>query len=146
MANDAAQSYENHAKLVPGFHFVAFGMFALNLLWSLYRIIVSPSLDTTMSLILAVALILLFFYARLFALAVQDRVIRLEMRLRMERLLPDDLTPRIGDLTADQFVSLRFAVDAELPGLVRKVLDENLTDRKTIKQLITDWQADLLRA
>ncbi len=146
MANDAAQSYENHAKLVPGFHFVAFGMFALNLLWSLYRIIVSPSLDTTMSLILAVALILLFFYARLFALAVQDRVIRLEMRLRMERLLPDDLTPRIGDLTADQFVSLRFAGDAELPGLVRKVLDENLTDRKTIKQLITDWQADLLRA
>lgn len=85
-------------------------------------------------------------YARLFALTVQDRVIRLEMRLRLERLLPADLKSRIPELSPDQFVSLRFAGDAELPALVREVLDKNLTDRKQIKQKIRDWQADHLRA
>ncbi len=82
----------------------------------------------------------------MFALTVQDRVIRLEERLRFERLLPEDLKARIPEFTVAQLVSLRFASDAELPALARKVLSDNLTDRKTIKKLVQNWRADHLRA
>jgi hypothetical protein len=68
------------------------------------------------------------------------------MRLRLARLLPADLQSRISDFTLDQLISLRFASDAELPALARKVLDDKLNDRKTIKKLVKDWQADYLRA
>ncbi len=146
MASDVAQTYENHTKFVPAYHYVAFPIFAINFLWSAYRLVRSPSADTGLALLVAAGLILLFFFARLFALAVQDRVIRLEMRLRMRELLPDDLQPRVAEFTIAQLVSLRFASDAELPTLARKVLDEGLTERKVIKQLIRDWQPDLARA
>jgi hypothetical protein len=96
--------------------------------------------------LLAAALVVLVFYARLFPLAVQDRLIRLEERLRSERLLPADLRPRIGEFSADQLVALRFASDVELPVLARKVLDEKLTDRKAIKKLIKNWKPDYQRA
>jgi hypothetical protein len=82
----------------------------------------------------------------MFALAVQDRVIRLEMQLRLQNLLPADLRPRIPEFTVSQLVALRFASDAELPDLARKTLAENLRERKAIKQLIRDWQPDNLRA
>jgi hypothetical protein len=88
----------------------------------------------------------MFFFARLFALAVQDRVIRLEERLRLERLLPPDLQPRIQDFATAQLVALRFASDAELPALARKVLAENITDRKVIKRMIQNWRPDYQRA
>jgi hypothetical protein len=80
------------------------------------------------------------------ALKVQDRVIRLEMRLRMQQQLPPELRVRIPEFTVDQLISLRFASDAELPSLAQKVLDEKLTSRATIKKMVRDWQADLLRA
>jgi hypothetical protein len=73
-------------------------------------------------------------------------VIRLEMRLRLEKLLPADLKGRIQNLTPDQFISLRFAGDEELPALVREVLEKNITDRKEIKRRVKNWQADHLRA
>jgi Family of unknown function (DUF6526) len=94
----------------------------------------------------AVALLLLALFARLFALTVQDRVIRLEMRLRLTEILSADLRPRIPEFTARQLVSLRFASDAELPALARKVLDEKLSNGKAIKQLVKNWQGDYLRA
>jgi len=77
---------------------------------------------------------------------VQDRVIRIEERLRLERVLPADMQPRIGEFTIEQLVGLRFASNAELPELARKVLDEKLKDRKAIKQLIKTWRPDLARA
>jgi hypothetical protein len=89
---------------------------------------------------------MLAFFARVFALTVQDRVIRLEMRLRVAEVLPVDLRPRIPEFTVAQLVSLRFASDAELPALARKVLYEKLDNRKAIKQLVKDWQGDYLRA
>ncbi len=146
MAKGKVQSYENHARTVPPYHFVALPIFALNLFWSVYRAVVSFSFESVLALLLAMALVLLFFYARVFALTVQDRVIRLEMTLRLRQLLPADLQSRVNDFTVAQLVGLRFASDQELPDLARKVLEEKLTDRKAIKQLIRNWQADLLRA
>jgi len=83
---------------------------------------------------------------RLFALKVQDRVIRLEMRLRMERLLPADLKARIEDFTVGQLIALRFASDPELPDLARRVLNDKVTQRKAIKQMVKNWKPDYLRA
>jgi hypothetical protein len=94
----------------------------------------------------AAALIMGFLSARMFALTVQDRVIRLEERLRYQRLLPADLQSRIGEFTVNQLVSLRFAGDAELPALARKVLDDKLNERKAIKRLVKNWRPDYLRA
>ena len=141
-----SQNFENHARLVPGFHYVALPILAVNLVWSIYRLIRGVSLEAAFGVALAVALLLVAFFGRIFALTVQDRVIRLEMALRLEKLLPADLKPRIGELTVAQFVSLRFASDAELPALTRKVLDDKLNDRKAIKQMIKEWKPDLLRA
>ncbi len=99
-----------------------------------------------MNVLVGAALIALFVFGRNSTLAVQNRLIRLEMRLRLAGLLPPELRSRIPEFTLDQLVSLRFAGDAELPALARKVLDEKLNDRKAIKQLVKDWQADYLRA
>jgi hypothetical protein len=142
------QSYRTHRKYVPGFHFVAVGILTINLLWSLYRLFTgtTPVFDRVLDVLLAFALILVAFYARVFAMGVQDRVIRLEERLRLTELLPADLKPRIGELRRSQLVALRFASDAELPGLVRKVLDEKIADPNEIKKLIRDWRADHFRA
>jgi len=140
------QTFENHAKTVTLYHRVAFPIFALNLIWSIVRLIRHPSAESALALLLAVALVLLFFYARIFALTVQDRVIRLEMRLRLQQVLPPDLRPRIGEFQVGQLVALRFASDAELPDLARKVLDEKITDRTAIKKMVRNWQPDELRA
>jgi hypothetical protein len=140
------QSFQNHTRLVPTFHFVVFGIFAVNLIYQVYSAIRYPSFAALMTALMAVAFVLLFFHARLFALAVQDRVIRLEERLRMERLLPAELKPRIGEFTVSQLVALRFASDAELPELARKVLDEKIAERKAIKGLVKTWRPDFLRA
>jgi hypothetical protein len=140
------QNFENHTKLVPAFHFVVLPIFLLNLVWSVVRIIQNFSIGTVVSLLVSIALLLLAFTARIFALTVQDRVIRLEMRLRMQQVFPPDLRARIPEFSVDQLVSLRFAGDGELPALAQRVLEEKLTDRKAIKKLIHDWQPDLLRA
>ena len=141
------QNFANHVKFVPPFHFFAVPVFVINFFWSLYRLWqLGFSFAGIFGVILAAALVVLVFEARLFALAVQDRVIRLEERLRYAQVLPADLQARTGELTIGQIVSLRFASDAELPALARKVLDEKVTERKAIKQLIKSWKPDYQRA
>lgn len=141
------QTLANHTRLVPAFHMVALPILFLNLADQIYRIVrLGISFDAIVSLLLAIALILVALYARMFALTVQDRVIRLEMRLRLKSVLPPDLKPLIPKLSVDQLVALRFASDAELPSLCRRVLDEKLTKRSSIKQLIKTWKPDYLRA
>ena len=140
------QDFENHAKIVPAFHYFVLPILTLNLGWSIYHLIHAFSADTLISALLAMALIVLALWARTFALTVQDRVIRLEMRLHLMQLLPAELRPRIPEFTVNQLVALRFASEAELPTLARKVLDEKISDRKSIKRLIQNWQPDLLRA
>jgi hypothetical protein len=140
------QRFENHAKIVPAFHYFVLPILGINLVWSIRHLIRAFSADTAISALVAMALIVLALCARIFALTVQDRVIRLEMRLHLLQILPAELRPRILEFTVNQLVALRFASDAELPALARKVLDEKITDRKSIKKLIQNWQPDLLRA
>src|SRR5215831_2947648 len=144
--SETTQTYKNHAKIIPIYHYFALPVAAANALLLLYRAATHPSVDTIITALMGVALAVMFLMARVFALTVQDRVIRLEMRLRLRELLPPDLQPRLGEFTRNQLVALRFASDAELPALARRVLDERLNDRKAIKLLVQQWQADHLRA
>jgi hypothetical protein len=140
------QNYKNHSRAYPPYHYVLAPLLLFNLIWTVVRLVKYPSSETAMSVLVAVCLILLAFVARTFALKVQDRVIRLEMRLRLRELLPPDLAPRIKEFTIGQLIALRFAGDADLPALARKVLDEKLEDQKAIKTLIKNWEGDYLRA
>jgi len=145
------QNFSNHAKIVPAFHFFVGPVLIANVLAHLYSFIKwFPQTPASMlagfiGVLTAIALLALAFLARLFALGVQDRVIRLEERMRYQQLLPDDLKPRINDFSINQLVSLRFASDAELPALARKVFDSGINDRKSIKQMIQSWRADYQR-
>jgi len=143
--SDQPQSYPSHRRYVPGYHFLLAGLLALNLVWAIRHVIQTPTPQHWVDLMLAVAFLLIFWYLRDFAKVVQDRVIRLEETLRMERLLPADLKARIGELGVKQLVGLRFASDAELPALVRRTLDEKLGET-AIKQAVKDWRPDHLRA
>jgi hypothetical protein len=146
VAEQAPQNYANHTRLLPAYHVVAFPLFAVNFLWAMYQAVAHFSWANLINALLSVALVLLFFLARMMAVTVQDRVIRLEMRLRMREILPSDLRGRIQEFSPKQLVALRFAGDHELPALARKVLDEKIDDQKAIKLMVTDWQADHLRA
>ena len=146
MAQVAPQTFENHVRTVPAYHIVLFGILIINFIWAAYQAVRFFSVAAVIGLLLAIGLVILSFCARNFALRVQDRVIRLEMWLRMEKLLPADLRGRIPEFTVEQLVALRFASDEELPELARKVLGENIADRKTIKKMIQHWKPDYLRA
>lgn len=141
------QNFKNHRKLVPAFHFFILPVFTLNFGFSLYRLKQSSfSFESILGALVAAALILGALYSRLFALRVQDRVIRLEMRLRLERILPADLKSLIDEFTLGQLIALRFASDTELVELSRLVLAQKLNGASAIKQSIRNWQADVLRA
>ncbi len=143
---ESEQNYKNHIRFFPPFHFFVAPVFLINVFvsaWLLYR---TPSRLGAWQLVVAIALVMAALTARLMALAVQDRVIRLEMRLRMRELLPPDLQARIPAITREQCIALRFASDAELPALVHKVVAGELQSQADIKRQITQWQPDYLRA
>ena len=141
-----AQTYRNHARFLSLYHFVVIPVLALNVLNEIRRVWLAPGLATLWTLIVASALLTLGLLARTMALTVQDRVIRLEMRLRLQQSLPADLRSQINDLTREQLIALRFASDQELPQLVREVLEGKLTSSKEIKLRVKEWQGDFLRA
>ncbi len=143
----AEQNFASHRRFYPPFHFFVVPVMTINLIWAIYRWYVTGfAWDGAERVLLAAGLAMGFLTARLMVLTVQDRVIRLEERLRYERVLPSDLKPRIAEFTVSQLVSLRFASDAELPALARKVLDEKIQERKSIKQMVKTWKPDYLRA
>ncbi|HMD08679.1 MAG TPA: DUF6526 family protein [Candidatus Acidoferrum sp.] len=142
----AEQSFQSHAKWVPPFHFFVLPVLLINIGFQIYWCVKAFTISSVVSVLVALAFFVGIGTARGMALKVQDRVIRLEERLRFERVLPADLHPRIGEFTIDQLVALRFASNAELPELARKVLEEKLNDRKAIKQMIKTWRPDFARA
>lgn len=139
---ESTQNYQNHAKFVPMYHYVLTGILVLNFLAMAYQAARNPDLAHLWAVVMAAALIMIALFARVFALQAQDRVIRLEERLRMRELLPVDLRSRIQDFSANQLVALRFASDAELPELAATVLRDNIQTRDAIKKMVKHWRAD----
>jgi hypothetical protein len=140
------QSYTNHRRYNPFHHYFAAPLAYASAAWALSRLIRHPSADTVMLAVMGLGLGATALAARQQVLTVQDRVIRLEMALRLARILPADLAARAHELSARQVVALRFAGDAELPDLVRRTLAGEFARTRAIKQAIRDWQPDNLRA
>jgi hypothetical protein len=145
---DPMQSYATHRRFFPLFHFIAIPLLTINLI---IRIIYAyrhwGARLVLWEIVFAFALICLALAARRMVLMVQDRLIRLEETLRLQRCLPDDLRSRVGELTSGQLISLRFCGDeAELAGLTRSALSGELKDRNDIKKSIKTWRPDTMRA
>ncbi len=136
------QTYATHRKFVPLYHYVVLPILLLNVLFMAYHVVIDPSLFDAWALLMAVALFLAALFGRVFALGAQDRVIRMEERLRMRELLPQELKARIHDFSKEQVIGLRFASDAELPDLAATVLRDNIQKRDDIKKMVKQWRTD----
>ena len=140
------QNFSNHTAWFPLFHFVVAPLLLAYTIRAIWMLVQAPRADTAWAAVLAIGVFLAAFASRLMALKVQDRVIRLEMRLRLASVLPDDLHGHIPNLDPKHLVGLRFASDHELPGLVKKVTSGELKDQKSIKKAVQKWEPDHFRA
>ncbi len=139
------QTYANHVRWYPLVHFVIFPLLTILLIWSIVGLVRDFSADRIWNLLLTLGVILLSFAARLQALKAQDRVIRLEERLRYRELFGSDVCARAEILRTGQMIALRFASDRELGELLERVLNGELKSSKEIKTAIRDWRGDYLR-
>jgi hypothetical protein len=144
MAEKKPQTFANHARLDPLFHFFVLPVFALSTLAAVVQFLWRPSLHSGRHFVLIAAATVAVFKVRLYALRVQDRVIRLEERLRLASLLPEPMRSRIPEFTEGQLIALRFASDAEVPKLADRALAEKLAPRD-IKRAIQTWRPDYWR-
>lgn len=144
MPATSSQSFEKHTRWDPLYHFFTVPVAAITLIWVAYNTYKNPSAWTAWELVVAVALVVGVFKIRLYSVKVQDRIIRLEERLRLATLVPSELRPRINELSERQLIALRFCCDDELPGLAARALAENL-EGKAIKKQIKTWRADEFR-
>ncbi|HEV3512209.1 MAG TPA: DUF6526 family protein [Candidatus Sulfotelmatobacter sp.] len=151
MAEKTPQTFANHTRFDPAFHFFIGPIFMLGVIFAFIHFFAHLShadfrdnLHAILLILLSLALLTWVFKTRLYALKVQDRVIRLEERLRLMQLLPEPLRSQIPELTEDQLIGLRFASDAELPKLAERALKEKLS-RKDIKKAVQNWRADYWR-
>ena len=142
---ESPQNFENHTRWHPPFHFFLTPLFLLNFIFAAVQLYRFRDLDHAWLLVLAVGLIVLCSLARTNALRVQDRLIRLEERMRYQQVLPQPFAQSAGGLPLGQIVALRFASDEELPALVQQVLDGKLTKGGEIKRAVRHWRADTLR-
>jgi hypothetical protein len=151
MAEKKPQTLANHTRWDPPYHFYVVPIFGLALILALVHLFahithgdLRDHIHAVLLILLAVAFLIWLVKTRFYALKVQDRVIRLEERLRLTQLLPDALRSRIPELTEGQLVALRFASDAEIPKLVERTLKENLSSAD-IKKAIQTWRPDYWR-
>ena len=141
MSEKKPQNYKNHAKFIPVFHYIALPLLLVNFFGALFRVTQEISFYTLNDVGLAISLIVVAVFTRLFALKAQDRVIRLEEQIRMQTFLPDALKVHVGRLTMGQIVALRFASDEELADLTQEALDQN-TSPNALKQAVKNWRPD----
>jgi len=139
------QTYKTHVRWYPLVHFVVMPIFILNFLFQAFRLYQEPGLDRAVWLVVCLGFILLALTARLQALKAQDRVIRLEERMRCSELLSPETAKRARGLTAAQLIALRFASDEEFGGLVERTLAGEFTSGKEIKLAVQNWRGDHLR-
>jgi hypothetical protein len=138
------QSLANHVKVDPPFHFFVLPVLLVNIFVVAYFYFRSPGLGGAWIVLVSAALLVFAGRTRSFVTHLQDRIIRLEERLRLSNMLQDPLRSRVNELTDSQLIGLRFASDAELPALVQRVLDEKLS-RRDIKKAIVNWRPDYAR-
>jgi Family of unknown function (DUF6526) len=144
MADVTPQSFANHGRLDPPFHLVLAPIGLAAIVLSIILLVRQPGIGSILGVLLSVGLFMLGAKARSYALKAQDRVIRLEERLRLATLLPEATRLRIAELTEPQLIALRFASDAEVPALAMRAVNEGLT-KKQIKTAIQTWRADYFR-
>ena len=144
MAEKTPQTYANHRRYDPAIHVFTFGVLSISFLLTVWRTVRSPSLENFWWVVVAAAAIVLLFKVRGYALKVQDRIIRLEERLRLEKLLSETLRGQIGDVSVGPLIGLRFAPDGEVEELVRQALEEQLSGEE-IKKRIKVWRPDTFR-
>ena len=145
MAATTAQTYENHVRWHPPFHFFLMPVMLINVVWAIVQFVRHPGWDQGWWIVVSLALATLAGLVRINPLKAQDRIIRLEEQLRYRQLLPADLAQQSATLTTGQIIALRFTSDEELAGLVRQVLEGKLTKPAEIKRAIKNWRGDVLR-
>jgi Family of unknown function (DUF6526) len=138
---EASQNFSNHTRYDPLFHFFILPVFAVALVTSIIHLVKWPGLHSALLVVFLLAAMFAVFKIRLYSVKVQDRVIRLEERLRLAMLLDPALRSRIPEFTESQLVALRFASDAELPALATRALNEKLPNAD-IKKAIKQWRPD----
>jgi hypothetical protein len=144
MSEKRPQTLANHAKFDPLFHFVIIPVLLICFGFSIHFLVHKVTAVHIWLVVFSLAALLVAFKTRIYSLKVQDRIIRLEERLRLSALLPEPLRGRVGELSERQLIALRFAADEEVPSLVDRVLRENL-DPKSIKKAINNWRPDYWR-
>lgn len=142
---DETQTFATHRRWIPAYHFFALPVLLINVFVVAARLARNPSLINGWAVLVSIALVTGIFVLRGMPLRAQDRIIRLEERIRLERLLPADLRGRMDQLTAAQLIGLRFAPDDEVAELTRRSLDGELRSRDDIKRAIKSWRPDTLR-
>jgi len=142
--SEKAQNYAHHIKFDPPFHFFLVPVLVINIILAAIHLYHFPGFPAIWFLILSLALLAIAGRMRAYATHNQDRIIRLEERLRLMQILPEPLRTRVGELSTAQLIALRFASDVEVAALVTRVLDEKL-DKSSIKKAITDWRPDYSR-
>lgn len=142
---DTQQSYANHTRWHPPFHFFVIPVMLINVIWAIVVFVKAPDRNQGWWIVVSVALVVMALLVRTNALKAQDRIIRLEEQLRYQQLLPAELAQQCGSLAVGQIVALRFAADEELEGLIREVLANRLSKTSDIKKAIKNWRGDTFR-
>ena len=145
MAEQQTQTLASHRRFIPAWHFFALPVLIINVFVVGVYFGKNPSLANGWAVVVSIALAIGIFLSRDMPLRAQDSVIRLEERIRLERLLPADLRGRVGELKPSQLIELRFAPDDEVPELTRRVLGGELSSSGDIKKAIRNWRSDHLR-
>lgn len=139
------QNYQNHIRFHPIFHFVFAPLALIHLIYAAVRLYQEPSYDRLFYVVLAISVVAAMTFARLNALKIQDRIVRLEEDVRYRRILPPELAMQAARLTDAQIIALRFASDAELPDLVTRTLNNEFARTGDIKKAVKNWRGDYLR-
>ena len=142
---EETQTFATHRRFIPAWHFFALPILLANVFIVAGRFWRDPRFMNGWAVLVAIALLTGIYISRSMPLRAQDRIIRLEERIRLERVLPGDMRGRIGNLTPEQFIGLRFAPDDEVPELTKRALNGELKTRADIKRAIRNWRPDTMR-
>ena len=139
------QNYKNHTRWFPPYHFFLAPLMLINLIFWIVRMVQIPSWNHGWMISLSIGLVALTLLARIQSLTVQDRLIRLEEKLRYKDILSDEIAGKAMNLKTGQIIGLRFASDEELPNLVERTLNGEFEKQKNIKLAVKNWRGDYLR-